>query len=199
MARRAKRQPAPRFIGTAQRRKVPNPDEETPDESGDESENDGDIGSAPLALGYDVDFLTQRDPGLFIVTMAIEPTDRREAVEAVFKEIARVAEGAPPSEVERGKRALTQQYIDQGATVSGQGGALGFYDAIDTYDFAVKYLPRIERVTAADLQRVAKTYLTRARSLQCVIEPLPQAPSPNTPDFGSGVITAQLPASQNNG
>ena len=175
--------------------KVPNPDAETPDDS----ENDGDIGNAPLALGYDVDFLTQRDPGLFIVTMAIEPTDRREAVEAVFKEIARVANGAPPADVARGKRALNQQYIEQGATVSGQAGALGFYDNIDTYDFAVKYLPRIERITSADLQRVAKTYLTRARSLQCVIEPLPQAPSPNAPDFGSGVITAQLPATQNNG
>ena len=172
--------------------KVPNPDEETPDEN----QNDGDIGSAPLALGYDVDFLTQRDPGLFIVTMAIEPTDRREAIEAVFKEIARVAEGAPAEDVARGKRALTQQYIEQGATVSGQAGALGFYDTIDTYRFAVEYLPRIERITSADLQRVAKTYLTRARSLQCVIEPLPQAPAPNKPDFGNGVITAQLPLSQ---
>ncbi len=174
--------------------KVPNPDADP-----SEDQNDGDIGNAPLALGYDVDFLTQRDPGLFIVTMAIEPTDRREAVEAIFQEIARVANGVPSADVARAKRALTQQYIQQGETVAGQAGALGFYDNIDTYRFAVEYLPRIERITSADLQRVAKTYLTRTRSLQCVIEPLPQAPTPNAPDFGSGVITAQLPGAQNNG
>ena len=150
--------------------------------------------SPPLALGYDVDYLTQRDPSLFVITMAVEPTDRRAATDAVLSAIAQVQEnGVGKDALERAKRLLTQQYVAQSETVSGQAGALGFYDMIESYDFAVKYLPRIARVTSADLQRVAKTYLSRTKYLQTVIEPGVREPAPEP---NRNTITAQNVAPQ---
>jgi hypothetical protein len=45
----------------------------------------------------------------------------------------------------RAKTMLTRQYVQQSETVSGQAGALGFYDMISTYQFAITYLNQIHR------------------------------------------------------
>lgn len=147
-------------------------------------------GEPPLALAYDVDYLTQRDPGLFIVTMALEPGDKPEAVDAVLREVGRVQEGGVgPDELRRAKSLLSEQFTAQSESVSGQASSLGFYDMIGSYEFALKYLPRIERVTLADLQRVARTYFSRTKYLQASIEPLPPE---NIPDRNSPIVTASL-------
>ena len=147
-------------------------------------------GEPPLALAYDVDYLTQRDPSLFIVTMVLEPGDKPEAIDAVLREVARVQDGGVSAgELTRAKSLLIEQFTAQSEGVSGQASSLGFYEMIDSYDFAVKYLPRIERVTLADLRRVAKTYFSRTKYLQAGIEPLPRE---RTPDRNSPVITASL-------
>jgi zinc protease len=160
----------------------------------DGKESSDPTAAPPLALGYDVDFLTQRDPGLFIVTMAVEPDDRGAAVEATLREVERVEkQGLGADELARAKRLLRQQYLAQGETVSGQAGALGFYEMIDTYRFALTYLDRIERITDADVQRAAAKYLSRTNYLQCVIEPTPGNPDSPTGEPRRPVITAQLP------
>jgi zinc protease len=147
---------------------------------------------APLALAFDVDFLTQRDPGLFTISLVVEPQDRVAAVDATLAEVARVQnEGISEEALVRAKRSLAQQYIQQGETVSGQAGALGFYEMIDTYQFAVDYLDRVAKVTPADVKRVASTYLARSAYVQTVIAPLPREQTPQ-PDRGGGTLTAQL-------
>ncbi len=150
-------------------------------------------GEPALALAYDVDYLTQRDASLFIVTMAVEPGDQSDAVAAVLREVGRVQDGGVSAEeLARAKSLLASQFTSQSEGVSGQASSLGFYDMIASYDFAFKYLPRVERVSLADLQRVARTYFSRTKYLQAVIEPLPpdRTPNPNSP-----TITAQAPAS----
>jgi zinc protease len=137
------------------------------------------VGEPSLALDYDVDFLTQRDPGLFLVTMALEPGDKNEATNTVLREVERVQSGGVSAEeLARAKNLLAQQYLAQSESVSGQASSLGFYDMIATYEFATQYLPLIERVSGAALQRVAKTYLSRSRYLQVSIEPLPTERQP---------------------
>lgn len=168
------------------------PDAPAPsDNSQDNGDNAEPAGEPPLVLAYDVDYLTQRDASLFIVTMALEPGDKPEAIEAVLREVGRVQDGGVSAdELMRAKNLLTEQFTSQSEGVSGQASSLGFYDMIDSYDFALKYLPRIERVTSADLQRVARTYFSRTKYLQASIEPLPPA---RTPDRNSTTVTAQAP------
>jgi zinc protease len=157
---------------------------EPPSTSDEEEES----GEPPLAVAYDVDFLTQRDPGLFIITMALEPGDKADAVATVLREVERVQNGVTEAEVARAKSLLSQQFLAQSETVSGQASSLGFYEMIASYEFAVKYLPLIERVKASDVQRVARTYLSRTKYLQASIEPLPPQ---RTPDRDSPTVTAR--------
>ena len=147
--------------------------------------------SPALALGFDVDYLTQRDPSLFIISLVVEPEDRAAAIDATLSEITKIQnQGISESALARAKRVLSQQYIGQGETVSGQAGALGFYDMIDSYQFAVTYLDRIARITAADIKRVATIYLSRTAYTQAVIAPAPRERAPDT--GGGGTITASL-------
>lgn len=163
-----------------------------PDKTSEADNATPEVATSPaLALGFDVDYLTQRDPSLFIISLVVEREDRAAAIEATLGEISKIQnQGISETALARAKRVLSQQYIGQGETVSGQAGALGFYDMIDTYQFAVSYLDRIARITPADIKRVATTYLSRTAYTQAVIAP---APRERAPDTGGGTITAALP------
>ncbi len=148
----------------------------------------------PLVASYDVDYLTQKDAGLFLVSL-VDPQDREGAVEAVLTEVRRVRDrGISASELARAKAQLRQQYIQQSASVNGQAGALGFYDVISSHRFAVEYLGRAAKVSAADLQRVARKYLAPDRYVRAEISPLPR-PRPDDENGSNGpVITAKYSA-----
>lgn len=167
-----------------------------PDNPGDADE--GSSGGAasdkePLALGFDVDFLTQRDPGLFLVSLRVEPRNRAAAVRATLEEFAHVrSSGIEGAALKRAKLLLRNQYVQQGETVSGQAGALGFYDMIDTYEFAASYLDRIAHVTAADIKRVANRYLLSSAYVQVTLEP---APRPGPPRNDGVTVTARADGS----
>jgi predicted Zn-dependent peptidase len=147
----------------------------------------------PLALGYDASFLTQRDPGLFIISLVVESDTRSRAVSAVLSEVGRVrTNGINAASLARAKTMLARQYIQQSETVTGQAGALGFYEMISTYEFAVTYLNRVQQVTVEDVKRVARNYLSTTKYVQVAIEPamVPQ-PRPFPRDnSSSGGITA---------
>lgn len=145
----------------------------------------------PLALAYDVDFLTQRDPGLFIVSLLSTPDKRVQATQATLAEIARVrANGIDAASLSRAKLALRRQYIAQGETPSGQAGALGFYEMISDYRFGATYLDRVARVSSSDIKRVAARYLSGTAYVQVTIDPEPARRPPTPPS--EGVITASM-------
>lgn len=146
----------------------------------------------PLALAFDVGFLTQRDSSLLIISLVADPASRARAIHATLDEMARVrVNGLTAADLARAKAMLRRQYIQQGETVSGQAGALGFYDMIASYDFAVTYLDRIDRVSLADIKRVANTYLSGTNYVQVVIEPAARPiPRPEPPQQDDGSITA---------
>jgi len=136
----------------------------------------------PLASAFEVDFLTQHDPGLFIITLA-GTVDKTAAQQAVLDEVARARDGAlSPDEVERAKRQLRLAYIQQGENPAGQAGALGFYDAISSYRFAVNYLSLCGTVSGADLQRVARRYFSPNALVRVELSPL-TPPTPQAPDI----------------
>ena len=139
---------------------------------------------AAPALGLDIAYLTQRDPSLLSFTFVTEPESSVLAEKTLFSEIARVRKsGLTNAELRRAKTLLSRQYVAQGETASGQAGALGFYDAIGSYTFAVEYLNRIARVSNRDIERVAVRYLQSNRVVRIVVEPsMNAAPPDNSPD-----------------
>ncbi len=66
------------------------------------------------------------------------------------------------------------------SSVSGKANQLGFYDVVfGDYREMFKEVDRVEAVTAADVQRVARTYLVdRERT---TVELVPEKPKPGAP------------------
>lgn len=138
--------------------------------------------NGPLTGSYDVDFLTQNQPGLFLVTLGAT-VDKDEAIKAVTAEIERVRAGLSEAETQKARDLLRRQYIEQGENAGGQAGALGFYEMISNYQFALDYLSRCATVSSADLARVAKTYLAADKLIRTEVTPL-RRPQPEIPKPG---------------
>jgi zinc protease len=114
-----------------------------------------------VALSADADFLTQRYPGLLVI-QALVPTGKEEAAQAaVLEEVARMsAEPVTVEELDRAKRLLYTEYAFTNETYDDQVSSMGFYEAIDSYKFALDYIRQVLKVTPEQLQAVAKQYLT---------------------------------------
>src|SRR5438445_4434680 len=118
---------------------------------------DGEIASSVSAS-----FELTVDPYLFAfdatLRNGVEPA-RAEA--AILKEIERIQrEGVPDDELARTKRQLHAQGVYSLEGVTNQGFALGFMDLVARDPAAWRTFPEaLQQVTAADVQRVASTYL----------------------------------------
>lgn len=151
----------------------------------DDESSTGTDETAPPALALDIAFLTQRNPSLVTFSLVTEANGGARAVRTLYGEIARVQKnGVTDRELERAKRALRRQYVTQDETVAGQAGALGFYDMIDSYEFATTYANRINQVTLADIRRVANRYFALSAPVAILIQP---APTPKAPQNDGGV------------
>lgn len=157
---------------------------------------DGEAGpNKPLVGSFDVDFLTQKDAGLFIISLA-DVQDKEAAVNMVLDEVKRVGEeGVTEDELKRAKNLLQRQYVAQGENPAGQAGALGFYEMIWDYRFAVNYLAQCSAIKASDMKRAASTYLSPANYVRAEIDAIPM-PRPDQEDPNPNVITTSLEVSR---
>ena len=118
---------------------------------------DGEIASS-VSASYELTL----DPYLFAVDATlrsgVEPA-RAEA--AILRELERIQrEGVPEDELARTKRQLHAQVVYSLEGVTNQGFALGFMDLVARDPAAWQTFPEaLQQVTAADVQRVASTYL----------------------------------------
>jgi predicted Zn-dependent peptidase len=109
-----------------------------------------------IALAVGADYLTQRAPGLFLLTAIGRPdADPKRLEDALLAEVRRLVEdGVSHDEVEDAKSATAGQILFDEETFAGQASQLAFYDAIDPVDgyrFAVLYPGRVRAVRADDL------------------------------------------------
>ena len=133
-----------------------------------------------LAVGAEYSVL-QTDPGLFYFYSLVNPSAKVEGVEeAIQREIVRL-QNEPPSEQElqRAKnqveaaRIFEQDSNFRHAMLMGQAESVGAgWRRID------QFVERIRAVTAKDIQRVAKQYLTSDNRTVGILIPLP-SPSPD--------------------
>lgn len=127
-----------------------------------------------LALMTSVDYLTQRYPGLVMITVLTTPEHDLRARGSVLAEVARLRDDPVPEiEIAQAKRLLRISYAFNNEAYSDQVATMGFYAAIDSYQFAVDYLDLTDAVTAEDITRVARKYLTLDNYTLTVIRPKP--------------------------
>lgn len=116
-----------------------------------------------ILLSAETEFLTQKNPGLLLITAVVSPAREADAQAAVLGEIKRLAEEPlTPEELARAKRFVYTEYAFSNESYDDQVGSMGFYAATDTYKFALDYINTVMQVTPEQIQAVAKKYLNPA-------------------------------------
>lgn len=120
----------------------------------------------------EVEFITKRDQGLFVVTCISKTEAEFETRETVLSEVAKLRD-TPVSaeELAKAKAVLKAGYAFDSQSYSSQFGSMAFYEAIDSYRFAMDYAAEVDRVTVEDVQRVAKTCLDPEKYNLVIIRP----------------------------
>ena len=90
---------------------------------------------------------------------------------AVDEELRRLGEAPPTArEMEQAKNALEASFLRSTQTVGGKADQLNsYYFEVGVPDAFQRDLDRLRAVTAADVQRVVKQYLTGPRAIVSVV------------------------------
>jgi zinc protease len=104
---------------------------------------------------------TPQDPGLFIITAALEQDKISTALEEIFTAVFRTKyELVSAAELARARTNFESDFVYRRETVQGQARQLGYFLTLfDDPDFDRRYLDGLASVTRQDLQEVAKRYL----------------------------------------
>src|SRR5574337_511817 len=125
--------------------------------------------------GYDRESI---DPNLFQLYASVMPSKTAEEVEqALTAEIERVKnEPIPDRELQKAKNQIEAGFLFGQDSVFSLARQLAEYEIVAGWRAWEAYLPGIRAVTAADLQRVAKTYLTPENRTVAVLIPTKSKP-----------------------
>ena len=135
----------------------------------------------------------QRDPSLFEFDATPSAGVAVPVVEKALEDEVVKMQATPVSgeELARAVRQISANFVYQNDSVSAQAGQLGTYAAINQPRYLDTYLDKIKRVTPADVQRVAKQYLTVDNRTVAAFDPQPLPPGAAPPpppvvdNFGS--------------
>lgn len=118
-------------------------------------------------------FSLQRDASLFTIAAVTSPAALAE-IEAILRD--RLAELAtapiPAAELSRAQRLLCQDYAFSTETPGQLAGLYGYYQTlVARAELALAYPHRIQQITTAELQQVARRYLSPAGYAVVTVEP----------------------------
>lgn len=133
------------------------------------------IGRLPRALrgipGFQASYQTLRQAGLFVLVAATPPDSARAVDALVRRELDLLKEPSlSDDEVGLAVRALHGNFVMENETLRDQAGTLGYYEAIDSWKFAMTYLERIREVRAGQVQAVARTYFQHERRVMVIAD-----------------------------
>lgn len=113
-------------------------------------------------LAYDVDFgySTFRDNGLLVSSAAADPSNVKAVTVGILKQIEKLkTNGVTQTELNRAKAKILSDWAFSHETYEQQSDEIGYYTIIGDPSYPTTYVNRINQVTAADVQRVARKYL----------------------------------------
>jgi zinc protease len=125
-----------------------------------------------------------RDLGLFAVAAENDPKNGAAAALAVQAEIERLRRESPgAAEIEKARVAIEYRYHVNRSEVLGRSSLLAYYEALGGHHLADESVRKLSAVTAADVMRVAETYLTLENAT--LLEYVPEAAAGEAPDPGA--------------
>jgi zinc protease len=146
-----------------------------------------------LALDGGVEAIVREDPGMIVALGAYLDASQADPVEAaIFDEIAKLgAQGPKPDELRKAKNQVQAGFVFSLEHVQGLAEAVGRSWILtgDPTQFT-RDVDEIEKVSAADVQRVVKTYMAPNRATIVVIPP------PLRPALPPDAKSAPAPAPQ---
>lgn len=116
-----------------------------------------------LVLAADADYdRTSQDPSLFTLSMRVAPgKTSQDAEAALYQEVEKLkTESVSVKELERAKNLVESSFSYGQDSLFYRAMLIGEYESLGDWSLIQKVIPSIRAVTAEDLQRVAKTYLT---------------------------------------
>lgn len=145
-----------------------------------------------LVLAADASYdRTSIDATLFTLSMRIAPQKQwQDAETALYQEIEKIQKDAvTEKELERAKNLVESQFIYGQDSLFYRAMQLGQYASIGDWQLVQQVVPSIRAVTAADVQRVAKTYLQQKNRTVGILVP-EGPPILERPSGGMGSRTA---------
>ncbi len=132
---------------------------------------------------------TPKDPGLFELYATVRQEVPVAKVEDALLEQVELIKSAPPTadELERVKNQIEAAFIFEKDSVTAQANSLGAHQILSSYEYVNTYVDKVRQVTADDVQRVARKYLTQDNRTVGIFEPIPPAESsvpPSAPGAG---------------
>ncbi|HKV55014.1 MAG TPA: pitrilysin family protein [Candidatus Binataceae bacterium] len=123
-------------------------------------------------VGIDYD-MTAFDPTLFWISAQMRPGIKAEDVLAeVDRQVDLMRNGtATPDELQKAKNQEESGFVFGQDSIFREAMLLGTYQMLGDYHMADRYLPQIERVSTADVQRVVKQYLVKPNRSVGVLVP----------------------------
>lgn len=131
-------------------------------------------------LAHSVDAWTYSPgaPGLFGISATVDPDKFADAQSSILAEVARVQENLiPPHELTKAVKQFVSATLASRKTMQGQAQDLGSsWLTANDLNFSKRYLDHIKRVSPADLERVARQYLTAENRTVYALLPTGTAP-----------------------
>ncbi len=119
-----------------------------------------------------VNYLTQRWPGLFTISAMTPPAHELDLRSAILDKISYLRTNLVSEEVvAEAKQTIYADYAFSNEAYTDQVDSLAFYEAIDTYEFAVNYIDLINQITPQQIQQTARKYLGADNYSLVVIRP----------------------------
>ena len=117
--------------------------------------------------------MTSFDPDLFWVSAQVRPGVKTEDVTAeIDKQIAALRDTpVTPEELQRAKNLEQSGFVYGQDSIFREAELLGVYQMLGDYHMIDDYLSQIDKITAADVQRVAKKYLVDSNRTVGVLVP----------------------------
>ncbi len=113
------------------------------------------------------------DAGIFAIRATMPPANLRKAENAIWAQVEKIQrEGVSADELTRAKRQVRAAFIFSSQGVENQAEQMA-YDELGTGDptYSRRYVTKIEKVTAAQIQAVALKYLDRDGLTTAIVQP----------------------------
>ena len=134
-------------------------------------------------------------PGLFGLSAVVEGEKFAPARDALLAEVERVkAEGVSAAELMKGVKQFTAATLGIRKTMQGQASDLGgSWLAANDLNFSERYLAAVKRITPADVQRVARQYLTTENRTLYALLPTGAAGATSVPNPSASLMPPPAP------